>query len=89
MADRFRPHVLGIDDATGFVADWISRLRFEESLHALMFGGMTIAGLGLIDIEELARRLRRPVMVVNRRAVRGIRRTVLAGSPAGSARPRE
>jgi endonuclease V-like protein UPF0215 family len=55
------------DDATGFLAGWIGGLRFRPALHAVLFGGITIAGLGLIDVEELARRSGLPVVVVNRR----------------------
>ncbi len=53
--------------AAEFLGDWLSSLRFAEALHAVVFGGLTLAGLGVIDIELLAQRARLPVMVVNRR----------------------
>ena len=54
------------DDATGFLADWLGRLRAAASAQALLLGGITLAGLGLVDAPALARRLRLPVLVVTR-----------------------
>ncbi len=53
--------------AAEFLGEWIPGLRFASALHAVVLGGITIAGLGVIDIEALARRLALPVMIVNRR----------------------
>ena len=55
------------DDATGFLADWISGLRSFSSVQAIVLGGITIAGLGLVDIESLSKRLGVPVLTVTRR----------------------
>lgn len=55
------------DDATGFLADWIGGLRGEAAAQGLLLGGITVAGLGIVDLEELARRSRRPVLSVIRR----------------------
>lgn len=55
------------DDATGFLAGWVARLRSRASLQALLLGGITLAGLGIVDVRELARGLERPVLVVTRR----------------------
>jgi endonuclease V-like protein UPF0215 family len=55
------------DDATGFLARWIGTLRFRPALQGVVLGGITIAGLGLIDVEALARALALPVLVANRR----------------------
>lgn len=55
------------DGATEFLAEWVLGLRCASALHAVVLGGITIAGLGIIDIEALARRLALPVMIVNRR----------------------
>jgi endonuclease V-like protein UPF0215 family len=55
------------DDATGFLSEWIRGLRFHQALQAVVFGGVTIAGLGVIDIVDLALRVQRPVLAVNRR----------------------
>jgi endonuclease V-like protein UPF0215 family len=76
----------GIDgeDVTGFLAEWIAGLRFRPALHAVIFGGITIAGLGVLDIEELARRTGVPVVVVNRRE-RGNARVAAALETAGLA----
>src|SRR5262249_6950091 len=42
-------------------------LRLRPSLHALLLGGITIAGLGVVDVEALAARLRKPVLIATRR----------------------
>ena len=54
-------------DATGFLVRWISGLRSHGSTQAVLLGGITIAGLGVVDVGELAARLGRPVIVVNRK----------------------
>ncbi|MGI9592403.1 MAG: DUF99 family protein [Myxococcota bacterium] len=56
------------DDATGFLAAWIGGLRGLASAQALVLGGITVAGLGVVDVVELARRLDKPVLVATRRA---------------------
>jgi endonuclease V-like protein UPF0215 family len=67
-------------DATGFLADWIESLRFRPALHAVMFGGITVAGLALLDPETLALRLHIPVLVLNRKPPRdeGLRQALRA-----------
>jgi len=55
------------DDATGFLAAWIGRLRGAEAAQGIVLGGITIAGLGLVDVHALAERTRLPVLVVTRR----------------------
>lgn len=55
------------DQVTDFVGDWICRARFAPALQAVIFGGVTIAGLAVIDIEALSGRLNTPVIVVNRK----------------------
>lgn len=54
-------------DATGHLADWISGLRMHPTLDGIVLGGITIAGLGIVDITQLAARLATPVLVVTRR----------------------
>ncbi|MEB2344867.1 MAG: DUF99 family protein [Deltaproteobacteria bacterium] len=55
------------DGATGFLAGWIGALRLAQGLAGVVLGGVTIAGLGVVDVPALARALARPVLVVNRR----------------------
>lgn len=55
------------DDATGFLARWLGQLRGHASTRAVLLGGITLAGLGVVDIEALAARLSRPVLVATRR----------------------
>ena len=54
------------DGATEFLASWIAGLRARPMLQAVILGGITIAGLGLIDVSALAERLGLPVLVVTR-----------------------
>jgi hypothetical protein len=61
------------DGSTGFLADWISGLRFARGLHGVVLGGITIAGLGVVDVPLLSERLGLPVVVVNRRDPRAHR----------------
>jgi hypothetical protein len=54
------------DHATDFLAKWISELRTRPALQGVMLGGITIAGLGIIDLPVLADRLGVPVLAVTR-----------------------
>jgi endonuclease V-like protein UPF0215 family len=55
------------EDVAAFLADWIGGLRCRPALHGVLFSGITLAGLAILDVEELARRTGLPVVVVNRR----------------------
>lgn len=55
------------DGVTSFLEGWISGLRNFAALQAIVIGGITIAGLAVVDIRALAGRLRVPVLVVTRR----------------------
>jgi endonuclease V-like protein UPF0215 family len=55
------------EDVTAFLGQWITGLRLARALHAVVLGGISIAGLGLVEIERLAAALGRAVIVVNRR----------------------
>lgn len=54
-------------EVTSFLSDWVTGLRFHAGLQGVILGGVTIAGLGVVDVGELATRLGVPVLVVNRR----------------------
>jgi uncharacterized protein len=56
------------EDATSFLAHWIAGLRWHPSIQAVVFGGITLAGLGIIDLEALAQELRLPTLAVTRRS---------------------
>ena len=43
------------DGATEFLAAWVAGLRVAPALQAIVLGGITIAGLGIVDMVELAR----------------------------------
>ena len=55
------------DDATGFLAGWIGGLRLRPSIQAVVLGGITLAGLGVVDVPELAAALALPVLTVTRK----------------------
>lgn len=55
------------DGATDYLAGWIAGLRWYRALQAVVLGGITIAGLGLIDVPDLAARLGLPVIAATRR----------------------
>ncbi len=55
------------EDVTDFLADWIEPLRVKPALQGIFFGGITIAGLAVIDVHALSTRLGVPVVIVNRR----------------------
>lgn len=58
------------DRVTEFLAAWIAGLRLAPALHAVVLGGLTIAGLGVVDLPELSARLAVPALAVNRRPPR-------------------
>ncbi|MFH1681685.1 MAG: DUF99 family protein [Candidatus Eisenbacteria bacterium] len=53
--------------ATDYLAGWIGSMRWAPALQAVLLGGVTIAGLGIIDIGDLSRRLGVPVISTTRR----------------------
>jgi hypothetical protein len=54
------------EGATDYLAQWIIGLRWHLTLQAVVLGGITLAGLGIIDLENLAQHLALPVMAVTR-----------------------
>jgi uncharacterized protein len=54
------------DGATDHLAGWIAGLRARPMLQAVILGGITIAGLGIVDVTGLAERLGTAVLVVTR-----------------------
>ncbi len=61
------------EGVTEFLAEWIGGLRVLRALQGVFLGGITIAGLAVVDVEELASRLAVPVLVVNRKDPRNHR----------------
>lgn len=55
------------DGATDYLTSWIAGLRSRPMIQAVILGGVTIAGLGIIDVTALAKRLDLAVLVVTRR----------------------
>ena len=54
------------EGVTEYLATWIAGLRTLPMLQAVILGGITIAGLGLVDVTALSERLALPVLVVTR-----------------------
>jgi len=65
----------GVDAAgvTDFLCSWVRGLRGFGALQAMTLGGITIAGLAVVDVSRLARELGLPVLVVTRRDPRSSR----------------
>ncbi len=55
------------DDASAFLAGWIGELRLAHGLSGVVLGGITMAGLGVVDVSALATAIALPVIIVNRR----------------------
>ena len=60
-------------DVTDFLAEWIRGLRFRPGLQGLVLGGITIAGLAVVDVVRLSELLELPVLVLNRKDPRNHR----------------
>ncbi|MFQ5351511.1 MAG: DUF99 family protein [Candidatus Binatia bacterium] len=54
------------DDVTGFLRDWVKGMRFVAALQGVVLGGITIAGLSVVDVDSLSNGLGLPVLIVNR-----------------------
>jgi uncharacterized protein len=70
-ADRVESVALGEfpvdgEGATEYLISWIGGLRSRPTLQAVILGGVTIAGLGIVDAAALADRLGLPVLIVTR-----------------------
>ena len=55
------------EGVTEFLAHWVAALRFRPALQGIVLGGITVAGLAVVDVNRLAEQLELPVLVVNRR----------------------
>jgi endonuclease V-like protein UPF0215 family len=58
---------------TDFLAAWIQGLRFRPGLQGIVLGGITIAGLAVVDVARLSQSLELPVLVLNRKDPRNHR----------------
>ena len=56
------------EGATDFLAGWVRGLRVHASLQAVVLGGITLAGLSVVDLRAFALALELPVLAVTRRA---------------------
>ncbi len=54
-------------EVTSFLAHWVGGLRVRPALQGIVLGGITIAGLAVVDVAQLSAQLGIPVLVVNRR----------------------
>lgn len=53
--------------ATGFLIRWVNEMTWHDSLQALVLGGITIAGLGMVDLVELSSGTGIPVLSATRK----------------------
>ena len=90
-ADRVESVALGEfpvdgEGVTEYLVSWIGALRSRPALQAVILGGVTIAGLGIVDAAALADRLALPVLIVTRHdpAPSSRTRSGRRGSPTGS-----
>jgi endonuclease V-like protein UPF0215 family len=58
------------EGATEYLAAWAGGHRWAASLQGVVLGGITLAGLGIVDLRTLAARLGCPVLAVTRRPTR-------------------
>ncbi len=65
------------DGVTDFLARWTTGLRFRPGLQGIVLGGITIAGLAVVDVQRLSEETGLPVLVMNRKDPRNHR---LAGA---------
>lgn len=61
---------------TDFLAGWIGSLRFRPGLQGIVLGGITIAGLAVVDVQRLSEETSLPVLVMNRKDPRNHRLAV-------------
>ncbi len=54
------------DDATEKIADMIMESKFSSQIRVILLNGITVAGFNIVDINELARRTKKAVIVVVR-----------------------
>jgi hypothetical protein len=71
-ADRIESVAMGQfpvdgDGVTDYLAGWIGGLRTRPALQGVILGGITVAGLAVVDVMGLAERLALPVLIVTRR----------------------
>jgi endonuclease V-like protein UPF0215 family len=71
-ADRIESVAMGQfpvdgEGVTDYLAGWIGGLRTRPALQGMILGGITVAGLAVVDVVGLAERLGLPVLVVTRR----------------------
>lgn len=60
-------HVDG-DDATEKIASLVKHSKFYPSIRCVMLKGIAVAGFNVIDIKTLSKDIKKPVVVVMRRA---------------------
>ncbi len=59
------------EGATDYLAGWIGAMRWHAALQAVLLPGSTLAGLGIVDIRALSKKLAVPVVAVTRQSTEG------------------
>ncbi len=75
-------------DAADALTQMIVASRFDAHIRLVMLQGIALGGFNVVDVFELQRRLKRPILVVSRRQpdLGGIRAALRAHVPAGDAK---
>ncbi|MBN1655183.1 MAG: DUF99 family protein [Deltaproteobacteria bacterium] len=73
-------------NATRRIVEMVEGHQFREHIRAVLLQGIAVAGFNVVDIHELCRSLKRPVLVVTRRRpdLDAVRRALLERTPGGS-----
>ena len=60
---------VGIDgnNATKKIADMISKCKFKPQLQCIFLNGIAVGGFNVIDVEELSKKTKLPVIVIIRK----------------------
>lgn len=54
-------------DSTGKIAEMINKCKFKPQLQCIFLKGIAVAGFNVIDVKELSRKTKLPVIIVIRR----------------------
>ena len=67
------------DDSTKNIAGMINRCKFKPQLQCIFLDGIAVAGFNVIDVKELSRKTKLPVIVIMRRKpdIENIRKTLI------------
>ena len=67
------------DDATKNIANMINKCKFKPQLQCIFLDGIAVAGFNVVDVKELSKKTKLPVVVVIRRMpdINNIKKTLI------------